>query len=525
MAPAKLKRPALAMLGVLGLTTLLFAFAGLVGDLGQRSIVLGIVGVFLMSLFPFVITIVASWYLPHQPVRWPDLIPGAIVVTLGVLVLHVITVYWIAREVESKTDTYGAIGAALALLLWAYLLGRLITASAVINASLWQRREDRAERRAARARMHRASPGPEGPPGLHSGGSTRVRAEHCCRAGREPMVEPSRGVEPTTEPDAAVRPKLPRWRRILVGVLVVLVCLLVPISVVGVWVRNTILHTDQFVDTLAPLADDPAVDQAIAARVTNTLIEATDLEAQIADRLPDRAKAAAPFIAGGAETVVRDATLRIVESDRFDSLWESMLRRAHTQVVAVLQGEGTDNITTKNGQVVVRLGPVVDRVAKALSNTGISFFDDIDATRVNRQIVLFQSEDLRKGQGAVDLLDKVANYLPFVALVLPRDRAVALRVIVGARSCGPRSASRWGWRCCSRSSTSVARSISIRCRPACGRMRRAPSTTRCSRSCAPRCAPRSWWRSWWPSRRGSRAPDVWRRACAARCGASRRATT
>jgi hypothetical protein len=95
-----------------------------------------------------------------------------------------------------------------------------------------------------------------------------------------------------------------------------------------------------------------------------------------------------------------------------------MLRRAHKQVVAVLQGKGTDSITTKNGQVVVHLGPVVERVAKRLSDAGISFFDDIDTTRVNREVVLFDSEDLRKGQGAVDLLDKVANYLPFVALIL-----------------------------------------------------------------------------------------------------------
>jgi hypothetical protein len=239
------------------------------------------------------------------------------------------------------------------------------------------------------------------------------------------MVEPSRGAEPVTGVASGVRPKLPRWRRILVGVLVVLVCLLVPISVVGVWVRNTILHTDQFVDTMAPLADDPAVQQAIAVRVTNTLMEATGLESQIADRLPDRAKAAAPFIAGGAEQVVRGATLRIVDSDRFEGLWDRMLRRAHSQVVAVLQGKGTDNVTTRNGQVVVRLGPVVERVATALSDTGIGFFDDIDATRVDRQVVLFDSEDLRKGQGAVDLLDKVANYLPFVALIL---LAVALWV-------------------------------------------------------------------------------------------------
>jgi hypothetical protein len=232
------------------------------------------------------------------------------------------------------------------------------------------------------------------------------------------MAEPSEGADATTAPDPTVPGKLPRWRRILVGFLVVLVCLLVPVSVVGVWVRNTILHTNQFVDTLAPLADNPAIQQAVANRVTTTLVEAANLQQRLKDALPDRAKVAAPFIVGGAEQVVREATLKIVQSDQFSTLWKQMLKRAHTQVVAVLQGKGTDSVTTKNGQVVVHLGPVAERVAKRLSDAGISFFDNIDPSRVDREVVLFDSADLRKGQGAVDLLDKVANYLPFVALIL-----------------------------------------------------------------------------------------------------------
>ena len=44
---------------------------------------------------------------------------------------------------EHKTSTYGAIGFALALLLWAYLLGRLVTTSAVINETLWSRYQER----------------------------------------------------------------------------------------------------------------------------------------------------------------------------------------------------------------------------------------------------------------------------------------------------------------------------------------------------------------------------------------------
>ena len=56
---------------------------------------------------------------------------------IGVQVWHVLTIVWIARSLESKSETYGALGAALTILLWAYMLGRLVTASAALNAVLW----------------------------------------------------------------------------------------------------------------------------------------------------------------------------------------------------------------------------------------------------------------------------------------------------------------------------------------------------------------------------------------------------
>src|SRR5262249_48648095 len=141
--------------------------------------------------------------------------------------------------------------------------------------------------------------------------------------------------------------------------------------------RSTLLDNDRFVSTLAPLADDPAVQQALANRVTNALVNGTDLEAKIKDRLPARAKPAAPFIAGGAEQVVQTIALNLVQSDRFSNLWEGMLRRAHSQVVAVLQGKGTDRLSTKNGQIVLRVGPVAQKVlAQVQERTDL--FDNVD---------------------------------------------------------------------------------------------------------------------------------------------------
>ena len=42
--------------------------------------------------------------------------------------------YWITRVIESKSETYGAIGAALGILFWAYLLGRILAGAAILNA-------------------------------------------------------------------------------------------------------------------------------------------------------------------------------------------------------------------------------------------------------------------------------------------------------------------------------------------------------------------------------------------------------
>ncbi len=219
------------------------------------------------------------------------------------------------------------------------------------------------------------------------------------------------------EPATGDRP-VARWRRIMCALLVVLVCILAPVSVLAVWLHNTVLDTDQYVATVAPLADDAAVQEAIATRVTNSLVASTDLETRVARVLPARAPFSAPAVTDGITGVVHDVALRLVQSDQFATLWKEANRRAHTQVVAVLEGKGVGNIETKNGQVVVHLGSVVDRVKAALETAGINLFADVEGERVNNQIVLLDSDQLSKTQDAVDAFDKLAIALPILTIVL-----------------------------------------------------------------------------------------------------------
>jgi hypothetical protein len=219
------------------------------------------------------------------------------------------------------------------------------------------------------------------------------------------------------DPTTAERP-YGRGRKIAVALLLVVASVLAPLAVVAVWTRNTLLDTDQYVDTVGPLAHNEAIIDAAARNISDALISSTDVEAKIKDALPSRAQFIAGPVSNSLETVVNELAVKVLSSDQFETVWERANRRAHTQVVDVLTGNGDTTISTRNGEVVVDLTPVVDRVRKRLNSLGIDVFDDVQAERISPRLVLFQSDELEQAQGLTDLLQKGAVVLPIVTVVL-----------------------------------------------------------------------------------------------------------
>jgi uncharacterized BrkB/YihY/UPF0761 family membrane protein len=78
--------------------------------------------------------------LPHQDVGWAALLPGAAVVALGIQALHVFAAVYLAPRLGRSSELYGSLGAATVILLWLYILARLFTFSAFLNAELWDSR-------------------------------------------------------------------------------------------------------------------------------------------------------------------------------------------------------------------------------------------------------------------------------------------------------------------------------------------------------------------------------------------------
>jgi len=128
-----------AALVFVGVVSLLVALSLGIGIVRGESSVGGVILLILYAVAPFSVWWWVSWRLPHGDCPLIALAPGAALFAVGVELLHVLTVIWFPHTIKSKSEIYGTIGVALTLLLWAYLLGRVITLAAVLNSALWRR--------------------------------------------------------------------------------------------------------------------------------------------------------------------------------------------------------------------------------------------------------------------------------------------------------------------------------------------------------------------------------------------------
>jgi hypothetical protein len=234
------------------------------------------------------------------------------------------------------------------------------------------------------------------------------------------------------------------WWAVSSAILLSLACLLAPLSVAAVWASTQISDTERYVQTVAPLADDPAVQQAIADDVTQAVLEAIDVETLTTELLtalgqqenmPPRLGALLPGLAApisnGVESFTRDQVGRFVASPQFAALWEQVNRVAHQQIVTLLEGTGGGAVTAQGDQITLNLGPIITAVKERLVARGFTVASRIPA--IDRAFVLVQSGSISDAQAYYRLLNTLGTWLPVVALALfaggvflARDRRRAL---------------------------------------------------------------------------------------------------
>jgi hypothetical protein len=237
------------------------------------------------------------------------------------------------------------------------------------------------------------------------------------------------------------------WRTIVVGVLVTVAALLAPLVVVANWAHDEIGDTDRFLETVAPLASEAAVQDAIADRISREIFAYIDVREITAEALtalsrqefvPQRAAGVLPSLSVPLSTAIENFVSarvnQVVHSEAFTEAWVGATRLAHAQMVAVLTGDTSDAVEISDGAVKVNIASFVDEVKQRLVRDGFAFANRIP--EVNASFTIFEAQNIGVAQKWFGVLDTLSRVLPVLALLLlavavmvARDRRKALLAV------------------------------------------------------------------------------------------------
>jgi len=235
--------------------------------------------------------------------------------------------------------------------------------------------------------------------------------------------------------------RLGRTRQVAAWVLVVLTSLLVPLSVITVWAMDTVTNTDRYVATMAPLARQQVIVQALAVRSTDELFASLGVQQHVARALPKPAGFLAAPLTSQLRAFVEEQVDAVLSSTWFQSFWDTFNRTSHAAAVSLLTGRTTPG--RRAHRVVADLSPLLGRSIDALQARGITVFDGVKAklSKANTLTLSLASDSqiararsffrLASDLGWVAPLLTVAVIAAAVAVAVDRRRAL-LRATVGA---------------------------------------------------------------------------------------------
>ncbi|MFD3533279.1 hypothetical protein [Streptomyces sp. NPDC058664] len=219
------------------------------------------------------------------------------------------------------------------------------------------------------------------------------------------------------------RPPKHRMKSLLAAVLIILGCVLAPLAIVSAWAADEVGDTDRYVATVAPLASDPDIQDAVANRVTDALMTRIDLSTLLSDAAPEERprleKALGKLgdsLEGAVRSFVHDKARAIAGSEAFETIWTEANRKVHASVDKALTGSGGGAVRLENDTVTLDLGPVVELVKQRLVDEGMQVAGRIP--EIHTDFTLVRSDDIGKVKTYVRLLQILGNWLPVLAVLL-----------------------------------------------------------------------------------------------------------
>jgi hypothetical protein len=197
-------------------------------------------------------------------------------------------------------------------------------------------------------------------------------------------------------------------RRRLPTILIAIAAVVMLLGGLAVWVARQALDTDEWVDTSTALVRDPDIQAATAAYLADQLTGDPSIQARIEERLPDQLAGLAGVAAGAVGEAAERVAKRALESGAFQTLWAETNRRAHEQLVDLVEGD-------QDLAVVFDLRPMLGQVASRIG-LGADVVDNLPDDK--GRITVVRGDNLETIRTVGRVLRAVAIVLVLLAIAL-----------------------------------------------------------------------------------------------------------
>lgn len=196
----------------------------------------------------------------------------------------------------------------------------------------------------------------------------------------------------------------PRVRSALSAVLIALACILAPLGALSAWATYGLGDSERYEATMAPLAADEDVRDAIAAGVTDDILREVHVR---------------PRLQGPVNHFVRDAVRSFTETEAYRTAWETANMAAHEAVMRALRED-------REGAVTVDLAPVTEQVKRRLADDHMPLAARIPVEHT--EITVLEAEDLARLRKGFHVLEVAGFWLPSASVVFAATGiAIAVR--------------------------------------------------------------------------------------------------
>ncbi|MCX6506224.1 MAG: hypothetical protein NTU96_04010 [Actinobacteria bacterium] len=197
-------------------------------------------------------------------------------------------------------------------------------------------------------------------------------------------------------------------------------------GIASFWTARAILDEDTWVATSNAIVNNPEVQDDVARAIATQIVTVVGIDDLVGGVLPGPLSSFSGTVTERVTDLIAVATVQVVKTDAFVSVWESAVRATHDEFVRAVDGSGRFVSIDSQG-LSLDLGSSLAEIDNQLNQRGIDILDSINLSSIDLKIPLVDAPGLEQIETWVQVLRIGSIVFPAVAVIAAMGGLIVAR--------------------------------------------------------------------------------------------------